>query len=135
VRLSEHIGLFWDWVFSVYICIYKKVYKYVSIYLLSVSYSTGVYVLGAQSRKLSNIGRSSNKWPKIYYLELHRTLESTLSRWSRLHLQLLTPTNPHWAGMVGYGAFFLWVIHKEDICASSGDINRLMIIIIIIIII
>jgi hypothetical protein len=28
---------------------------------------------------------------KIYYLELLRALEGTLSRWSRLHLQSLTP--------------------------------------------
>jgi hypothetical protein len=29
---------------------------------------------------------------KIYYLELLRALEGTLSCWSRLHLQLLAPT-------------------------------------------
>jgi hypothetical protein len=45
---------------------------------------------------------------------------------SRLHLQSLTPTNPHWARVVGYGPFSLWVIHKEDLCPRSGDINRLM---------
>jgi hypothetical protein len=28
--------------------------------------------------------------------------------------------------MVGYGPFSLWVIHKEGLCPSSGDINRLM---------
>jgi hypothetical protein len=28
--------------------------------------------------------------------------------------------------MVGYGPFFLYVIHKEGLCPSSGDINRLM---------
>jgi hypothetical protein len=27
---------------------------------------------------------------------------------------------------VGYGPFSLWVIHKESLCPSSGDINRLM---------
>jgi hypothetical protein len=36
------------------------------------------------------------------------------------------PTNPHWARVVGYGQFSLWVIHKEGLCPSSGDINRLM---------
>jgi hypothetical protein len=30
---------------------------------------------------------------KIYYLELLRASEGTLSRWSRLHLQSLAPTN------------------------------------------
>jgi hypothetical protein len=63
---------------------------------------------------------------KIYYFELLRASEGTLSRWSRLHLQSLAPTNPHWARVVGYGPFSLWVIHKEGLCPSSGDINRLM---------
>ncbi|CAH0398585.1 unnamed protein product [Chilo suppressalis] len=34
---------------------------------------------------------------KNYYLELLRASEGTLNRWSRLHLQSLAPTNPHWA--------------------------------------
>jgi hypothetical protein len=59
-------------------------------------------------------------WPVL------RASEGTLSRWSRLLLQSLTPTNLHWARVVGYGPFSLWVIHKEDLCPSSGDINRLM---------
>jgi hypothetical protein len=37
---------------------------------------------------------------KIYYLELLRALEGTLSRWSRLHLQSLAPTNLHWDRVV-----------------------------------
>jgi hypothetical protein len=37
-----------------------------------------------------------------------------------------TPINLHWAGVVGYGLFSLCVIHKEGLCPSSGDINRLM---------
>jgi hypothetical protein len=58
-------------------------------------------------------------------------LEGMLSRWSRLHLQLLAPINPHWARMVGYGPISLCVIHKEEgrkegLCPSSRDINRLM---------
>jgi hypothetical protein len=52
--------------------------------------------------------------------------EYTLSRWSRLHLQSLTPTNPQWARVEGYGPFSLCVIHKEDLCPSSGEFNRLM---------
>jgi hypothetical protein len=28
-------------------------------------------------------------------------LEGTLSRWFRLHLQSLAPTNPHWVRVVG----------------------------------
>jgi hypothetical protein len=27
---------------------------------------------------------------------------------------------------VGYGPFSLWLIHMEGLCPSSGDINRLM---------
>jgi hypothetical protein len=75
-----------------------------------------------------------SQWPvigwvtKIYYLELLRASEGTLSRWSRLHLQSLAPTNPHWARVVGYGPFSLCVIHKEGLCPSSGDINRVMMI-------
>jgi hypothetical protein len=60
----------------------------------------------------------------IYYFELLRASEATISRWSRLYLQSLAPTNPHWACVMGYGP--LWVIHKEGLCLSSGDINRLM---------
>jgi hypothetical protein len=63
---------------------------------------------------------------KNYYLELLRASESTLSRWSRLHLQSFAPINPHWARVVGYDPFSLCVIHKESLCISSGDINRLM---------
>ncbi|RVE49906.1 hypothetical protein evm_005499 [Chilo suppressalis] len=37
---------------------------------------------------------------KNYYLELLRASEGKLSRWSRLHLQSLAPTNPHWARVV-----------------------------------
>jgi hypothetical protein len=65
---------------------------------------------------------------KIYYLELLRVSEGTLSHWSRLHLQLLVPTNPHWARVEGYGQFSLCVVHKEGLCPSSGDTNRLMMI-------
>jgi hypothetical protein len=42
----------------------------------------------------------------LYYLELLYALEGTLSCWSRLHLQLLASTDPHWARVVGYGTFF-----------------------------
>jgi hypothetical protein len=53
---------------------------------------------GVRSRKLSNVGQSLDGRPKMYYLELLRASEGTLvplSRWSRLHLQSLAPTNPH----------------------------------------
>jgi hypothetical protein len=53
-----------------------------------------------------------------------RASEGTLSRGARLHLQSLAPTNPRWAS-VGYGPFSC-VIHKLALCPSSGDINRLM---------
>jgi hypothetical protein len=43
-------------------------------------------------------------------------------------MQSLAPTNPHWARVVGYayGPFSLWVIHKEGLCPSNGDINWLL---------
>jgi hypothetical protein len=41
---------------------------------------------------------------------------------------LIVPTIPHWASVVGYGPFSLCVIHEEDLCPSSGGINRLMMI-------
>jgi hypothetical protein len=63
----------------------------------------------------------------MYYLVLLRASENTFSCWSRLHLQSLAPTNPHWTHLVGYGPFSLWVIYKEGLCPSSGVINRLMI--------
>jgi hypothetical protein len=34
--------------------------------------------------------------------------------------------NPHWARVLGYGPFSLCKIHKEGLCSSSGDINKLM---------
>jgi hypothetical protein len=61
---------------------------------------------------------------KLSYLALLRASEGILSRWSRLHLQS-SATNPHWARVVGYGPFSC-IIHKEGLCPSSGDINRLM---------
>jgi hypothetical protein len=59
----------------------------------------------------------------LYTLFIIRASEGILSRWSRLHLQLLVPANPHWARVVGYGPLSLCVIHKEGLCPSSGDIN------------
>jgi hypothetical protein len=63
---------------------------------------------------------------KINYLELLRASKGTLSRRSRLHLQSLAPTKRHWARVMGYSLFSLCVIHKEGLCPSSGDINRLL---------
>jgi hypothetical protein len=62
---------------------------------------------GVRSRKLSNVG------PKIYYFELLRASEGTLSRWSRLHLHPPTLTNLT-NRVVGYHPLSLCVNHKED---------------------
>jgi hypothetical protein len=55
------------------------------------------------------------------YLELRlRASEGTLSRCSRLHLQSLEPClldNLHWARVVGYGPFSLFLTHKA--CAQA----------------
>jgi hypothetical protein len=40
-------------------------------------------------------------------------------------VRTVSPTNPQWARVVAYGSFFLCVIHKDGLCPSSGDINRL----------
>jgi hypothetical protein len=63
---------------------------------------------------------------KNFISRVSRASEGTLSRWSRLYLQSLATTNPHWTRVVGYGLFSSWVFHKEGLCLSSADINRLM---------
>jgi hypothetical protein len=45
-------------------------------------------------------------------------------------LIMIMMMNPHWARVVGYGPFSLWVIHKEGLYPSSGELNRLMMIMI-----
>jgi hypothetical protein len=92
-----------------------------------------VSALGVELGKLSIVGRSSDGWPKIYYLDLLRavlfaplcTSEGTLN-WCQLQTQLLAPTNLRWVRMMAYGPFSLCVIHEEGLCPSSGDINRLI---------
>ncbi|CAG9796185.1 unnamed protein product [Diatraea saccharalis] len=63
---------------------------------------------------------------KNYYLELLRASEGTLSRWSRLHLQSLIPSNPHWASVEGHGPSSL-TIHKKGLSPCSGDVKGLVI--------
>jgi hypothetical protein len=41
-------------------------------------------------------------------------------------MQSLASTNPHWARVVHYSPFSLCVIHKKGLCPTSGDTNRLM---------
>jgi hypothetical protein len=53
---------------------------------------------GQCARRAIAEAKHRSQWPvlgwvtKIYYLELLRASEGTLSRWSRLHLQSLAPT-------------------------------------------
>jgi hypothetical protein len=96
------------------------------IHIVRSSMASRSVGFGVRSRKLSNVGQSLDGWQKIYYLELLRASEGTLSRCSRLHLQSLAPTNSYWARVVGYSPFSLYVNHKEGLCPSSGDINTLM---------
>jgi hypothetical protein len=56
---------------------------------------------------------------KNYYLELLRASEGTLSRWSRLHLQSLAPTNPHWAHVVMGRSSFNNMDSIKKACASA----------------
>jgi hypothetical protein len=55
------------------------------------------------------IAEVNQRWSVIGWVMtknlLSRASEGTLSRWSRLHLQSLAPTNPHLARVVGYGPF------------------------------
>jgi hypothetical protein len=57
---------------------------------------------------------------KICYLKLLRASEGTLNRWSRHYHPAI-----HICPALGYGPFSLCVIHKEDVCPSSWDINTL----------
>ncbi|RVE43762.1 hypothetical protein evm_011611 [Chilo suppressalis] len=59
---------------------------------------------------------------KIYYLELLHASEGTLSRWSRLHLQSLAPTNPHWARVVDEKLQFSRNHKKLFIMSDSDDL-------------
>jgi hypothetical protein len=107
-------------------CSMYLLYYLIWIEILEDVTDTLMYTYCVRSRKLSNIGRSSDGWPKIYYLELLHASEDTLNRWSRLYLHSLAPTYPHWACVVGYGSFSLWVIHEEGLCPSNGGIHKLM---------
>jgi hypothetical protein len=98
-----------------YITLYIYIFRF-DLHIIEEFDGPAVSALGVRSWKLSNIGQSLDGCPKVYYLELLRPTEDTLSRWSRLHLQSLAPTNPHRARVVGYGPFSLWVILKEGLC-------------------
>jgi hypothetical protein len=107
---------------------YRSCFKGINANIWGARWSSGQC-----ARRAIAEAKHRSQWPvlgwvtkKIYHLELLRASEGTLSRWSRRHLHSLTPTNPHWARVVGYGPLPLWVIHKEGLCPSSGDINRLM---------
>jgi hypothetical protein len=76
---------------------------------------------GVRSWKLSNVRQSLDWWPNMCYVELLRASEGTLSRWSRVHLQSLAPTNPHWACVVGYGPFSLCVILRKACAPAVGS--------------
>jgi hypothetical protein len=55
--------------------------------------------------EVRQVNQTLDGWLKMYYVEPLRASKGTLSRWPRLHLQSLAPTNPHWARVVGYGPF------------------------------
>jgi hypothetical protein len=83
---------------------------------------------GQLARRVIAEAKQRSQWSvigwvtKIYYLELRRASEGTLSRWSGC----IVSTHSQWVRVVGYGPFSLCVIHKEGLCPSSWDINRLM---------
>jgi hypothetical protein len=45
-----------------------------------------------------------------------RVSEGMLSRWFRLHLQSLVPTNPQWMRVLGYGPSCFCVMRNEGLC-------------------
>jgi hypothetical protein len=75
---------------------------------------------GMRSRKLSNVG---------HWMSDQNVLSRASPRFER-HVKPLVPAvfavvSTHQTAL-GYGPFFLCVLHKESLCPSSGDINRLM---------
>jgi hypothetical protein len=108
-------------------------WKYVLQYVLELDWNWGArWSSGQCTRRAIAEANHRAQWPVLGWVTKTLSsrappcLEGTLSRWSRMHLQSLAATNPHWARVVGYGPFSLWVIHKEGLCPSSGDNNRLM---------
>jgi hypothetical protein len=89
---------------------------------------------GVRSRKLSNVSQSLDGWPKMYYLELLRASEGTLSRRVTASVMrgkpavfvVLRTHQPALGTRAGLRPVFKCVIHKECLCPSSRDINRLM---------
>jgi hypothetical protein len=57
----------------------------------------------------TTIAEAKQRWSVIGWVtkKIVRASEGTLSRWLRLHLQWLAPTNTHWFRVVGYGLFSL----------------------------
>jgi hypothetical protein len=114
-------------------------------YSWSISYNRGAWWPRAQCTRRT-ITEAKQHWSVIKWLTKN-LLSRALPCRSKANLQSFLPkkasyavyllslaaTNRHWARVVGYGPFSLWVIDKERLCPSSGGINRLMMIIIIII--
>jgi hypothetical protein len=76
-----------------------------------------------------------NTWRSKYFLLMQLYIHTYHSRFipegeaeaSQIYQNYLAlPTNSHWARVVGYGPFFLCIIHKEGLCHSCGDTNGLM---------
>jgi hypothetical protein len=83
---------------------------------------------GVRSRRLSNVGQSLDKWPKNLISWAPPCFGRHVKPLVSAAFAVVTPTNSHWARVVGYSPFSLCVIHKEGLYPSSGDINRLMMI-------
>jgi hypothetical protein len=78
--------------------------------------------------KLSNVGQPLDGLPKIYHRQFLRASEGMLSRWSRLRLQSIALTNPHWARVMGYGALSIrkawpqqWGLYKADVTEVDDE--------------
>jgi hypothetical protein len=88
-----------------------------------------INALDVRSRKLSNFCKDIG-----YRMDNKYLLSRAPSCFGR-YFNLLVPAaftvvktdHLHWASVVGYCPVSLYVIHKEELCLSSEDINRLMI--------
>ncbi|CAG9790635.1 unnamed protein product [Diatraea saccharalis] len=72
---------------------------------------------------------------KKYYVELLRASEGALRRWSRLHLQSLIPSNPHWASVEGHVPssltqtfLMVWIIKLTELITYHSMSNHMCII-------
>jgi hypothetical protein len=63
-----------------------------------------------------------NNDPNYEYTKKKTLYFANYNKSSNRLFNKVRPTNTQWARVVGYGPFFLCIIHKEGLCPSSGNI-------------